>query len=65
MKVAILDDDLLFCEMLKDYLSSYHFDISIFTRYQDLRDQIDCFELLFLDIEMPDINGIQLVESLA
>ena len=30
MKVAILDDDLLFCEMLKDYLSSYHFDISIF-----------------------------------
>ena len=34
MKVAILDDDLLFCEMLKDYLSSYHFDISIFTRYQ-------------------------------
>ncbi len=64
MKVAILDDDYLFCKTLNDYLSTYHFDISIFTNYQNLKNQIDTFELLFLDIEMPDINGIQLVESL-
>lgn len=52
MKVAILDDDILFCESLKNYLSKYHFDISIYTNYTDLKNCIDSFDLLFLDIEM-------------
>lgn len=52
MKVAILDDNISFCKSLENYLSKYHFDISIYTNYNDLKNHIDSFELLFLDIEM-------------
>ena len=50
MKVAILDDNISFCKSLENYLSKYHFDISIYTNYNDLKNHIDSFELLFLDI---------------
>ena len=63
MKVAILDDDILFCESLKNYLSKYHFDISIYTNYTDLKNCIDSFDLLFLDIEMPNMSGIDIAQS--
>ena len=65
MKVAILDDDILFCESLKNYLSKYHFDISIYTNYNDLKNHIDSFDLLFLDIEMPNMSGIDIAQSLS
>lgn len=51
MRVAILDDNISFCKSLENYLSKYHFDISIYTNYNDLKNHIDSFELLFLDIE--------------
>lgn len=59
MRVAILDDNISFCKSLENYLSKYHFDISIYTNYNDLKNHIDSFELLFLDIEMPNISGIE------
>lgn len=65
MKVAILDDDILFCGRLKDYLSKYHFSIEIYNNYNELDKVIDEIDLLFLDIEMPDVNGIDLVKELA
>ena len=65
MKVAILDDNISFCKSLENYLSKYHFDISIYTNYNDLKNHIDSFELLFLDIEMPNISGIDIAQSLS
>lgn len=64
MNVAILDDDLMFCHTLKNNLSKYAFQLQIFTDYQDLIDHISCFEILFLDIEMPGISGIDIVKEL-
>ena len=65
MKVAILDDNISFCKSLENYLSKYHFDISIYTNYNDLKNHIDSFDLLFLDIEMPNISGIDIAQSLS
>ena len=65
MRVAILDDNISFCKSLENYLSKYHFDISIYTNYNDLKNHIDSFELLFLDIEMPNISGIDIAQSLS
>ena len=65
MKAAILDDNISFCKSLENYLSKYHFDISIYTNYNDLKNHIDSFDLLFLDIEMPNISGIDIAQSLS
>ena len=65
MKVAILDDNISFCKSLENYLSKYHFDISIYTNYNDLKNHIDSFELLFFDIEMQNISGIYIAQSLS
>ena len=40
MKVAILDDNISFCKSLENYLSKYHFDISIYTNYNDLKNGV-------------------------
>ena len=65
MRVAILDDNISFCKSLENYLSKYHFDISIYTNYNDLKNHIDSFDLLFLDIEMPNRSGIDIAQSLS
>lgn len=65
MRIAILDDDIVFCDSLKNYLLKYNFDIHIFTNYQNLKETINTYDLLLLDIEMPLINGIDIVNSLS
>lgn len=42
----------------------YPFQLQIFTDYHDLISHISCFDILFLDIEMTDISGIEIVKEL-
>ena len=60
MKVVIIDDDINFANKLKNYLIKFNtisFDIEI-------NDYDKEFELYFLDIDMPDMDGISYARSI-
>lgn len=60
MKVVIIDDDINFAKKLKDYLIELNpipFDIEINNYDKE-------FDLYFLDIDMPDIDGISYAQSI-
>lgn len=66
MKIAICDDDEKYCSHIYKLINQYAelhdlgFDVNIFTSVEVLESamQIVGYDLLFLDIEMPDISGI-------
>mgnify|MGYP000860568234 FL=1 len=60
MKVVIIDDDINFAYKLKNYLIKFNtisFDIEINNYDKE-------FELYFLDIDMPDMDGISYARSI-
>lgn len=67
MKIAVCDDERVFSERLKnlidDYYRSSEHTVHIFDSAAEMLRQIeqnpDMFAAVFLDIEMPEIDGIQ------
>lgn len=60
MKVVIIDDDINFANKLKNYLIKFNtisFDIEVNNYDKE-------FELYFLDIDMPDMDGISYARSI-
>lgn len=72
LKIAVCDDDIAYAEKLKLIVSALFKDMNIATDiyvYNDpkilVRDHYDIeFRLMFLDIDMPEISGIQLASML-
>lgn len=72
MRILICDDDLIFVRKLQQLVASFfeHIHvkcpvIDIFTDGQSLLDDKEHKDILFLDIEMPGINGICVGNELA
>lgn len=68
-KVAIVDDEGHACETLKWQLEQLEFDYSLIGLFQDSKKAVtvlkkDIPDLIFLDIEMPGLNGFQFLEKL-
>lgn len=68
IKAVIIDDEPLACSIIQNYLE-FHDDISIagishdgFEGFKLINDQTP--DLIFLDIQMPKINGFELLELL-
>jgi len=63
MEIAICDDDLSFSEILKAKienvftLEDLKLNISIYNKGIDLIDFVNQYDMIFLDVEMPDISG--------
>ncbi len=63
MKIAICDDDQLFTEILREKIEiiftaeNLNFDISIFNNSTNLIDSVSQYDMIFLDVEMPDVSG--------
>lgn len=67
MKIAILDDEINFMYDLKDMLYNHlgdDIEISYYMDGYDFLEDIYEFDILFLDYEMPFLNGIEVLEKI-
>ena len=71
MKIAIVDDEKKATDLIKKYIDQftleYHFEIqvSVFHNPQDfLENYTKDYDLVFLDVEMPGLNGIETAKEL-
>lgn len=70
MQVAICDDDFLFRADLRNYLITYktekriHIDIYEFNSGREFLDCDLVFDIVFLDFQMPDLNGLETARQL-
>lgn len=71
MKFAVVDDDLLFIEEIEQRIlfvcDKYHLAATVDT-YQSavgiFDEELLSFDIVFLDIDMPGVNGIELAEQI-
>lgn len=72
MRFAIIDDDINFAELLRNKITSlcsknnYEVNIKCFSKAEPVleEDHFIKYDIIFLDIEMPDINGIDVAEKI-
>ena len=73
LKIGICDDEIDIMKQLKDYLEHYSFaynidfEVSTFTSGEELLQSYHnagTYHILFLDVEMPGINGINLANQI-
>lgn len=70
LKIAICDDEILICNQLKQMVSDQldelkkRFEIICYTNIKDLLPFQSDFDIFFLDIQMPDINGIDFAKKI-
>ena len=66
IKILIMEDDELFCETLEDFLSEDGFEITTANDGEKAQDLCyeQSFDLLLLDVNVPHINGFDLLKSL-
>ena len=67
MRVAIVDDELLFAKKLSDIIKERWIDLleslTIFLSAGNFIKSSEEFDILFLDIEMPGISGIEIAKN--
>lgn len=64
-KIALLDDDPKDIDVISNAMKKYtEYDIYGFTSIEELIKSNQQFDVLFLDVEMPQMSGIQLAERI-
>lgn len=67
MKIAVCDDEVRITNIIKEYLEIYYnksCQIDIFRSGNEMLMSEEKYTVLFLDIEMGDMNGIELAEKI-
>ncbi len=67
MKVAIVDDDIVFAKaftrLLREKFKDFSQELDIFISPQSFLSNNTNYDILFLDIEMPNVSGIELARK--
>lgn len=69
INTLVLDDDPSYCDLIASYVRD-HDDLRLIAAYEDPEEAKACIEaneiqLCFFDMEMPGMNGLELVRSLS
>ena len=70
-KIAVCDDDKKFCLIIKEWLENQLKELNIQGKVEpiysgsDLIDRFEEFSLIFLDIDMPKINGFEVYDAIS
>ena len=66
MKILLLEDDQLLNDAIDKYLTLQGHPVTSFRNGADALKSLkeEAYDLLILDINVPDINGLQLLETL-
>ena len=66
LHIAVCDDEQIIMEQLKKLLETYRPDcmVTMYRSGEGLLDAFDQYDLIFLDIEMPQTNGMELAAKL-
>ncbi|WP_163717362.1 sigma-54-dependent transcriptional regulator [Mangrovibacterium lignilyticum] len=62
-KILIVDDDLAFGQMLKNYLTRNHFNVKILHSPNEVQKHIrqNIYDLVLTDLRMPDFSGMDII----
>ena len=65
-KILIIDDEVIFCEALKNHLSQKGSDVRIYNSYHEFQSESDVsqYDLILLDLHLRDIKGLELLRIL-
>lgn len=69
MKVAICEDESLFAENLADTVSVFfnsmniECSVKVFFDANSFLDNMEKYDLIFIDCQLPDMNGIELAKK--
>lgn len=70
MRIAIVDDDMSCIETLKQYITQYQekngglFQVTEYTDGVSFLEESGSYDLIFLDIEMPAMNGMEVAHRI-
>ena len=71
LQIAICDDESQICEVMRDKLQKYYFSQNINLSIQTfncgeelLESNLDCINVLFLDVDMPGMNGLKTAKAI-
>lgn len=65
-KILLIEDDLDICEIIKLYLSKTKYSVSVVNTAEEALETVEVqnYDLILLDIMLPDINGVELCKKL-
>lgn len=69
MRIAVIDDEKLFLssftEKLKPFIDIYNSQIDLFSSPKEFMKSVMSYNIVFLDIDMPEIDGISIAKKRA